>query len=128
VLTHAHGFVARDDGRGEIVVAFRGSRELADIFTGRLLDGMDFIHEVCSTRLRADGNLLLAPLVSRGIEKDNAASVHAGFLISYNSVRASVIRIVRGQLLAFPDYSVVIAGTFFFLRLFGFFYCTVLYM
>ena len=64
--------------------------------------------------MRADGNLLLAPLVSRGIEKNNAASVHAGFLISYNSVRASVIRIVREQLLAFPDYSVVIAGTFFF--------------
>jgi hypothetical protein len=69
--------------------------------------------------LRTDGNLLLAPLVSRGIEKDNAASVHAGFLISYNSVRASVIRIVREQLLAFPDYRVVIAGTF--LRFFFFF-------
>lgn len=125
MLTHAHGFVARDDGRREIVVAFRGSRELADMLTGRSgwLDGIR-IHEVCSTRfLRADGNLLLAPLVSRGIEKDNAASVHAGFLISYNSVRASVIRIVREQLLAFPDYSVVIAGTF--LR---FFFCLKLYM
>ena len=65
---------------------------------------------------------MLAPLVSRGIEKDNAASVHAGFLISYNSVRASVIRIVREQLLAFPDYRVVIAGTF--LRFFFFLNCT----
>jgi len=75
--------------------------------------------------LRADGNLLLAPLVSRGIEKDNAASVHAGFLISYNSVRASVIRIVREQLLAFPDYSVVIAGTFLrFLFITVLYYCT----
>lgn len=34
VLTHTHGFVARDDGRREIVVAFRGSRELADMVTG----------------------------------------------------------------------------------------------
>jgi Lipase (class 3) len=58
-----------------------------------------------------DGNLVLVPLVSRGIEKDNTASVHAGFLISYNSVRATVIRIVRGQLHAFPDYTVVITGT-----------------
>jgi len=63
--------------------------------------------------LRADGNLMLVPLVSRGIEKDNRASVHAGFLISYNSVRATVIRTMRGQLRAFPDYAVVIAGTFY---------------
>jgi hypothetical protein len=34
MLTHAHGFVARDDGRREIVVAFRGSHELADMVTG----------------------------------------------------------------------------------------------
>lgn len=34
VLTHAHGFVARDDTRREIVVAFRGSYELADVLTG----------------------------------------------------------------------------------------------
>jgi hypothetical protein len=56
---------------------------------------------------------MLVPLVSRGIEEDNAASVHAGFLISYNSVRATVIRTMRGQLRAFPDYTVVIAGTFY---------------
>jgi hypothetical protein len=57
---------------------------------------------------------MLVPLVSRGIEEDNTASVHAGFLISYNSVRATVIRTMRGQLRAFPDYAVVIAGAFFF--------------
>ncbi|KAI0301029.1 hypothetical protein B0F90DRAFT_375725 [Multifurca ochricompacta] len=34
VLTHTHGFVARDDKRREIVVAFRGSHELADMVTG----------------------------------------------------------------------------------------------
>jgi hypothetical protein len=62
--------------------------------------------------LRADGNLVLVPLVSRGIEKNNTASVHAGFLISYNSVRATVVHTMRGQLHAFPDYAVVIAGTF----------------
>jgi hypothetical protein len=60
-----------------------------------------------------DGNLVLVPLVSRGIEKDNTASVHAGFLISYNSVRATVIHIVRGQLHAFPGYTAVITGTLF---------------
>ncbi|KAH9961559.1 alpha/beta-hydrolase [Russula dissimulans] len=90
VVTRVHGFVARDDTRQEIVVAFQGSHELVDIIT--------------------DGNLVLVPLVSRGIEKNNTASVHAGFLVSYNSVRAVVVDVVREQLRAFPNYRVVIAG------------------
>jgi hypothetical protein len=89
LLTHAHGLVARDDFRREIVVAFRGSYELADVLT--------------------DGNLALAPLVSHGVE-DNEASVHAGFLISYNSVRNVVLHAVREQLEAFPGYVVVLTG------------------
>ena len=59
-----------------------------------------------------DGNLVLVPLVSRGMEKNNSASVHAGFLISYNSVRAVVVHVLREQLLAFPNYTVVITGSF----------------
>ena len=62
----------------------------------------------------SDGNLVLVPLVSRGVEKHESALVHAGFLISYNSVRAVVVHVVREQLLAFPDYDVVITGGFFF--------------
>jgi len=89
VFTHAHGLVARDDSRREIVVAFRGSKELANVLT--------------------DSNLVLAPLVSRGVE-DNEASVHAGFLISYNSVRSMVLRVVREQLDAFPGYVVILTG------------------
>jgi hypothetical protein len=58
----------------------------------------------------SDGNLVLTPLVSRGIEKNKTVLAHAGFLISYNSVRAVVVRVVRDQLLAFPDYAVVITG------------------
>ncbi|KAH8996499.1 alpha/beta-hydrolase [Lactarius hatsudake] len=89
LLTHAHGLVARDEARREIVIAFRGSHEPADVLT--------------------DGNLVLAPLVSRGVE-DNTACVHAGFLFSYNSVRSIVLRAVREQLEAFPGYAVVLAG------------------
>jgi hypothetical protein len=59
----------------------------------------------------SDGNLVLVPLVSRGIDKNNTALVHAGFLISYNSVRAVVVHVVRDQLLAFPNYTVVISGS-----------------
>ncbi len=54
---------------------------------------------------------MLVPLVSHGIEKNNTALVHAGFLISYNSVRAVVVHVVRHQLLAFPNYTVVITGS-----------------
>lgn len=43
VLTHAHGLVARDDSRREVVVAFRGSYELADMLTGTL-------HTPCNDR------------------------------------------------------------------------------
>ncbi|KAH9054312.1 alpha/beta-hydrolase [Lactarius vividus] len=89
LLTHTHGFVARDEARREIVVAFRGSHELADVLT--------------------DGNFVLAPLASRGVE-DNAACVHAGFLFSYNSVRSVVLHAVREQLEAFPGYVVVLTG------------------
>ena len=60
----------------------------------------------------SDGNLVLVPLVSRGVEKHESALVHAGFLISYNSVRAIVVHVVREQLLAFPDYAVVITGSY----------------
>jgi hypothetical protein len=135
VLTHAHGFVVRDDRRGEIVVAFRGSHELADMVTGthfvppppfyglRLLRVL--LYEAAVPHLSpsarscviicgvfADGNLVLIPLVSHGIEKNNTALVHAGFLVSYNSVRAVVVHVVRDQLLAFPNYTVVISGSY----------------
>ena len=58
-----------------------------------------------------DGNLVLVPLVSRGVE-ENDARVHAGFLISYNSVRSTVLSTVRAQLEAFPGYAVVLAGMY----------------
>lgn len=41
VLTHAHGLIARDEARKEIVVAFRGSYELMDVLTG-----MCFVHSM----------------------------------------------------------------------------------
>lgn len=39
-----------------------------------------------------------------------SARVHAGFLISYNSVASHVISKVRSQLTAHPDYSVIVTG------------------
>jgi hypothetical protein len=37
VITHTHGFVARDDRRREIVVAFRGSCDVTDMIIGTTL-------------------------------------------------------------------------------------------
>jgi hypothetical protein len=113
VLTRAHGFVARDDRRREIVVAFRGSHELADMVTGTCLQPPAlFLARSCVSICDfSDGNLVLTPLVSHGIEKNKTVLVHAGFLISYNSVRAVVVHAVRDQLLAYPNYIVVITGS-----------------
>jgi hypothetical protein len=100
----------RDDRRREIVVAFRGSHELANMVTGTR-PSPSARSRVIICVCFADGNLVLIPLVSRGIEKNNTALVHAGFLISYNSVRAVVVHVVRDQLLAYPNYTVVISGS-----------------
>jgi hypothetical protein len=66
----------------------------------------------CSRERDTDVNLL-APMVSHGIKKNNtAASVRAGFLISRSSMRAAVIHILRDRMLAFPNYTAVVTGTY----------------
>ncbi|KAI0058113.1 alpha/beta-hydrolase [Artomyces pyxidatus] len=92
ILTHVHGFVARDDARRELVVAFRGSQQLSDMVT--------------------DANLMLVPLALHGIppETTSDAEIHAGFLIAYNSVCNMVVSAVREELDVYPDYSVVAVG------------------
>ncbi|KAI0047903.1 alpha/beta-hydrolase [Auriscalpium vulgare] len=91
-FTHAHGFVVRDDDRKELIVAFRGSQQLQDMVT--------------------DSNLVLAPLSSHGVPPETAASssVHAGFMIAYNSVSRTVISAVREELDVYPDYTVIVTG------------------
>ena len=66
---------------------------------------------MCIYMRLSDGNLVLVPLVSRDIDKNNTTLVHAGFVISYNSERAIVVHVVLNQLLAFPNYVVVITGS-----------------
>jgi len=92
LLTSTRGYVALDDERKEIVVAFRGSQQIADFLT--------------------DGNLLLIPFTSPGVTLNSTdlAEAHAGFLIAYNSVSRSVVSTVRAQLEVHPDYSIVSTG------------------
>jgi hypothetical protein len=35
VITATQGFIARDDRRNELVISFRGSREIASAFIGK---------------------------------------------------------------------------------------------
>jgi len=84
LLTGTHGLVARDEHRGEIVVAFRGSQQLPDLVT--------------------DANVVLVPF------EESEAHVHAGFAIAYASVARVVRETVRGQLAAYPGFTLVCTG------------------
>ncbi|VDC07553.1 unnamed protein product [Peniophora sp. CBMAI 1063] len=92
LLTGVHGFVARDDGRQEVIVAFRGSQQLPDMLT--------------------DSNMLLIPLDSVGppLNGSGDARVHAGFGVAFGSVSDLVLDIVVEQLRQYPSYSVVLTG------------------
>ncbi|TFY82404.1 hypothetical protein EWM64_g1608 [Hericium alpestre] len=99
IVTDAHGFVARDDDRHEIIVAFRGTQQLADVFT--------------------DENLVLVPFSPPGVQLNTKSpvAVHAGFLIAFNSISRAVISSVREQLDIYNNYSVIATGDFGQLRL-----------
>ncbi|KAF5386020.1 hypothetical protein D9615_002529 [Tricholomella constricta] len=84
------GFIVRDDARKEIVVAFRGSLEVIDALI--------------------DLHIIMSPLKSTGISNVGDAYVHTGFQYAYNVVANEVLAAVKGQLAAYPGYSVVTTG------------------
>ncbi|KAF8644785.1 hypothetical protein AX16_008247 [Volvariella volvacea WC 439] len=84
------GFVARDDTRKEIVVAFRGSLEPIDILTDILI--------------------IQKPLRAPGISNVGDAYVHTGFLNAYNLVAEQVLDLVKSELSSKPGYTVVSTG------------------
>ncbi|KAI0267107.1 Alpha/Beta hydrolase protein [Gloeopeniophorella convolvens] len=92
LITHAHGFVARDDARRELVLVFRGSHELLDVLT--------------------DGNFALAPLTAVGAPADTGARVHAGFQIAYDSVARAALRALVRELAEArcAGYALALAG------------------
>ncbi|KAF5362359.1 hypothetical protein D9756_002795 [Leucocoprinus leucothites] len=84
------GYVARDDDRREIIVAFRGSASI-----------MAFI---------ADASLVLVPFVASSIKAPPGVRVHSGFLLSWDSVQAAVRMIVSQQLKSHANYTIVTSG------------------
>jgi len=89
VLTGTRGYIARDDARKEIIVAFRGSKELGNVIT--------------------DAEVMLVPLESSGIDAGEAY-VHWGFQNAYNEVATIVLRTVGAQLTAHQGYELVAVG------------------
>ncbi|KXN86217.1 putative feruloyl esterase A, partial [Leucoagaricus sp. SymC.cos] len=84
------GYVARDDDRREIIIAFRGSASI-----------MAFI---------ADVSLVLVPFIAPGVKAPSGVRVHSGFLLSWDSVALEVRLIVSQQLKSHQDYSIVTSG------------------
>jgi len=89
VLTGTRGFIARDDHRKEIIIAFRGSKELGNIIT--------------------DAEIMLVPLESPGVDAGDAC-IHLGFQEAYNEVATNVLRVVGSQLNTHPEYTVIVVG------------------
>ncbi|KDQ26513.1 hypothetical protein PLEOSDRAFT_1043836, partial [Pleurotus ostreatus PC15] len=90
LLTDTQGFIVRDDGRKEIVVALRGSTSPTDFLL--------------------DNELFLVPFITPGVSPPLGSLVHTGFVTAWNSIALQVISVVRAQLNAHPGYSLVTTG------------------
>ncbi|KAG2054876.1 alpha/beta-hydrolase [Suillus hirtellus] len=90
-ITGTQGFIARDNTRKELVVAFRGSREI-------------------SSAIIVDTSLLLSPLRGPGLPENTDAHVHTGFLYAFRSVGDRVLNVLREQFKEFPQYDVTVSG------------------
>ncbi|KAJ7159632.1 Alpha/Beta hydrolase protein [Mycena filopes] len=82
------GFIARDDVRHEIVVAFRGTLSVEDVVT--------------------DIKLRVAPYPAPPGHGD--PHVHRGFLNGYNGVATKLEETVKNELTSHPTYTVVVTG------------------
>ncbi|TFK21472.1 alpha/beta-hydrolase [Coprinopsis marcescibilis] len=89
-MTDIQGFIARDMHRKELVVALRGSASVVDIVL--------------------DGQVLLVPFMAPGIKAPTGVRVHAGFLTAWDSVALQVLAILKVQLKAHPDFTLVTTG------------------
>ncbi|KAJ7152429.1 Alpha/Beta hydrolase protein, partial [Mycena filopes] len=79
------GFIARDDVRKEIIVAFRGTPSVSDVL--------------------ADIKLLMVEYLPK-----TSLKVHRGFLGGYTGVATKVEETVKKQLTSYPTYTVVVTG------------------
>ncbi|KAI0028365.1 Alpha/Beta hydrolase protein [Vararia minispora EC-137] len=90
ILTDSHGYIARDDKKKEIVLAFRGS-----------VTPTNFITDALFKLVAVDGPHISAP---------NDTRIHFGFQSAWNTLADKATTIVREQLAAYPGYAVVTTG------------------
>ncbi|KAH9484947.1 putative feruloyl esterase A [Psilocybe cubensis] len=90
-VSGTQGFVARDDSRKEIVIAFRGTGELKDAFV--------------------DLQIIMKPLQITGLTTSvSGAQAHTGFQYAYNVAASTVLKTVKAQAAAYPTYTIVVTG------------------
>ncbi|KAJ7629248.1 Alpha/Beta hydrolase protein [Mycena polygramma] len=92
LLTDSHGYVARDDTRKEIIVAFRGTVTPANFIT----DALGTLVDWDST----SGNVI-APAGTK---------VHFGFQKAWSTISAQTLATVTTERAAHPDYTIVATG------------------
>ncbi|KAJ7243920.1 alpha/beta-hydrolase [Mycena haematopus] len=92
MLTDTHGYVARDDTRKEIVVAFRGTVTPMNFITDGLGMLVDWDSTLCNVVAPAD------------------TKVHFGFQNAWSTVCTHTITTVTTELAAHPGYSIVVTG------------------
>lgn len=88
--TNTQGYIARDDNRKEIIVAYRGSIQLQDFVT--------------------DLEFALVDYTSPGVSNTSGVQVHQGFITAFNSVAETVLSVVSNQVSTYPSYSLVSTG------------------
>jgi len=92
LLTDSHGYVARDDTRQEIIVAYRGSTT-----------PMNFVTD-------AAGAMVSWKPATAVVDAPDGTQVHLGFQHAWLTVSDSTIKLVTSELVAHPSYSVVCVG------------------
>ncbi|KAF8152095.1 Alpha/Beta hydrolase protein [Mycena galopus ATCC 62051] len=92
LITDTHGYVARDDTRKEIVVAFRGTVTPMNFIT----DGLGMLVDWDSTK--------------SGVVAPAGTKVHLGFQNAWSTVATHTITTVTAELAAHPGYAIVVTG------------------
>ncbi|KAJ7692125.1 alpha/beta-hydrolase [Mycena rosella] len=89
-LSDIQGFIARDDGRKEFVVALRGSASVTDALL--------------------DANILLVPFLTPGVKLPPHARVHAGFLAAWDTVALQITAALTAARRLHPGHRLVTVG------------------
>ncbi|KAF9227109.1 alpha/beta-hydrolase [Gyrodon lividus] len=119
LITSTQGFIARDDQREELVIAFRGSTDVTSILVGMSLQSPQvFSSIVLPWCTHADTSIVLVPLKGHGlppldpskITRSAEPRVHIGFLVAYQSIARTLLVKLEHQLQAHPSYTIIVCG------------------